>query len=76
MKVNSRIRGMGRRLHDAFLRSGKTAAQVQKETGIGKSSFYEHLKGGAMSPLYLAKYCIALNVSADFLLGIEKEGKR
>lgn len=75
-KQDKRVRGMGLRLREAFELSGKTAAQVAREIGVSRSSFYRHLDGDPMLPLALARYSLALNVSADWLLGIKRERER
>lgn len=74
MRKSPRVAGLRDRLRNAFIDSGKTAEQLMKETGIGKSVFYRHL-GGNSTPcaLHLARYAAALNVSADWLLGLKKE---
>ena len=76
MNKSQKIEGLRDRLRNAFIASGKTAEQVRRETGISKSSFYTHLNGEPMGPLYLARYCVALNVSADWLLGLKEEARR
>lgn len=74
MRKASRVEGMRDRLRNAFIDSGKTAEQLMKETGICKSVFYNHLGGGSTpNALHLARYAGALNVSADWLLGLKKE---
>ena len=74
MRHASTIEGLRSRLHSAFLDSGKTAKQVQLETGISKSLFYTHLRGdGTPNALHLARYATALKVSTDWLLGLKKE---
>lgn len=76
MRKASRIEGLQSRLRSAFLWSNKTAEQVQRETGIPKTSFYCHLSGTCTpNALHLARYAGALNVSADWLLGLKKEQK-
>lgn len=64
---------MKNRLRQAFLDSGKTSVQVCREIRLPRSSFYRHLNGEGMTALYLARYAVALNVSADWLLGLKKE---
>lgn len=75
MNKSQKIEGLRDRLRNAFIASGKTATQVRRETGISKSCFYQHLNGEGMGALHIARYAVALNVSADWLLGI-KEAKR
>ena len=69
-----RLRGFDERLQQAIRKSGKTNGQLMREMQIPKTTFYAHICGSQMCPLYLAKYCIALNVSADWLLGINHDG--
>ena len=77
MRKSSRIEGLQSRLHSAFLWSNKTGVQLCKETGIPRSAFYEHLSGASTpNALHLARYAVALNVSADWLLGLKKEADR
>ena len=76
MKKTRRVFGMGDRFREACNLSGKTYSQIIRETGSTRSSFYRHLDGYQMETLALAKYCLALNVSADWLLGIKEDPTR
>lgn len=77
MRRETKIEGFRDRLHLAFLWSDKTGVQVCKETGILKSTFYEHIRGDSTpNALHLARYAVAFNVSADWLLGLKKERER
>lgn len=69
----TRLQGVTERLREAVKASGKSPAQIQRETGISKTTFYSHLNGEtAMSELFIAKYCATLGVSADWLLGLRR----
>lgn len=70
-----KLEGVTERLQKAVLDSGKSSAQIIAETGISKSTYYKHMDGNPMNELHIARYCNALNVSADWLLGLKKEAK-
>lgn len=66
--------GLSDRLTAALRLSGKSVLQLSKETKISRTSVYYHLNGQqAMSALAIARYASALNVSADYLLGLKGE---
>lgn len=72
MGKQRKLEGVTDRLREAILASGKTPKQIQMETGAPKSLYYAHLSGCAMGELYIARYCLALNISADWLLGLRR----
>lgn len=49
-------------------------AQVEKLTGIRRQRIHEYLNGTVQPSAYVVKLiAIGLDISADYLLGIEKE---
>lgn len=68
-----KLQGLTERLNVAVIKSGMPHAEIRKRMRIPKSTFYQHLAGDTdMSALYAARYCAVLNVSADWLLGINQ----
>lgn len=64
--------GLTERLREAIQASGLTPHQIQTLAGIPKNTYYQHIGGGAMGELYIAKYCAVLHISADWLLGLRR----
>lgn len=74
MTQRRKLEGVADRLREAALASGKTPKEIQTEAGVARSLYYAHLNGEhAMSELHIARYCLALGVSADWLLGIRRK---
>lgn len=62
------------RLTELIFDSKKTARDVAKQAGIGKTTIYEYLSGNKMPTLgNLIKLADYFNCSTDYLLGLEEE---
>ena len=72
MSYKKKIEGTSERLDKAILESKLTISQISERTGIARSTTYGHLEGKAMSELHVARYCMILGVSADWLLGLKE----
>lgn len=62
------------RLQEEKIKSGLNCCQIAQMIGCERKTIYSYLNGST-SPdaLKLAKLCVLFNVSADYMLGIEKK---
>lgn len=72
MHYNTKVEGLTERLNSAINASGLTNREIIKRVGVPRSTYYEHLEGQPMGEIYVMKYCRALGISADWLLGLRK----
>lgn len=66
------IQGMSERLEEAIEKSGKTITEISKAANVTRPAIYNILNyesGG--TALTVARLCAALNISADWLLGLK-----
>lgn len=62
------------RLVTAVLESGKSHRRIAEEAGVSLNTMHYYMnKGGMPGADKLAALCRALNVSADWLLGLESK---
>lgn len=73
MHYNKKIEGLTERLNSAINASGMTNGEIIKKVGVPRTTYYGHLEGQSMGEIYVMKYCRALGISADWLLGLRKE---
>lgn len=71
MLYRTKCDGMTDRLRNAVLDSGLTAHEIRGRMGIPKSTYYNHMNGGGLTALWIARYCAVLGCSADWLLGLK-----
>lgn len=65
--------GFNHRLRQAFDNSGMTYKELADKSGLHLSGLYQYLVHNNMPSTYsLMQLCKALNVSADYLLGLEE----
>ena len=76
MRYNKKVEGTTERLLDAINKSDLQPAEICKRADIPRSTFYNHISGDALSERYIVKYCNALKISADWLLGITNDRKK
>lgn len=61
--------GYLQRLNDAYFSSGLSAINLGKAVGRDRRTIYEYINGSSVpDALTLARLCVALNISADWLL--------
>lgn len=61
------------RLQEAINKRGLNCVQLGRMVGKDRKTIYTYKNGDCLpDALTLAKLCMALNVSADYLLGIKK----
>ena len=69
------VEGFVEKLYEAWYSSGMTQEQVADLVGTGRQSINSYLNGWRVpNATVLARMCSALNVSADYILGL-KEGE-
>lgn len=68
----SLIYGFWDRLDQACYDSNISKLELSKRIGCDRKTLYEG-SGATPNPMYLARICVQLNVSADYLLGISEE---
>ena len=73
MGKHYKVIGLTERLREAIFASGKSVLTLAEEMGATHTAIYDHMKGVGVSVSYLLRYCKALNVSADWLLGLKEE---
>ena len=74
-KSNYPVEGFVEKIHEAWYNSGLTQEQIADLVGTGRQSINNYLSGWSVpNATVLARMCSALNVSADYLLGL-KEGE-
>lgn len=67
-----RVDGFDRRLKTAIANSNLTVTEVQRKSGVSRSNMWGYMFDGVSPSAYTVKrLAITLNVSADYLLGIE-----
>ena len=67
------VEGFGERLDTAIKDKGITHVELEKRIGISHGGIYQYINYGMMpSCLRLARIAAILNVSTDYLLGLEK----
>ena len=67
------VEGFGERLDTAIKEKGITHVELEKRIGISHGGIYQYINYGMMpSCLRLARIAAILNVSTDYLLGLEK----
>ena len=72
MKTSYRVDGFDRRLKTAIAESNLTVTEVQRKSGVSRSNMWNYIFDGVNPSIYtLKRLAITLNVSADYLLGIE-----
>lgn len=67
------IDGLSERINEAFIDSNLTITDVCRRTRIERSTFYNYLGGSIPNAFNLMKMAKAMNVSADWLLGLSKK---
>lgn len=61
--------GFSKRLSDIILSSNMTITEIAKRAGVARSLIYHYAYDGVVpSSASLAKLCLVLHVSADYLL--------
>ncbi len=67
------IEGFWDRFDEACYESGYTKNQLAREIGCGRKTLYrgDHTP----NPLFLARVAVKLNVTTDYLLGIERRDR-
>jgi hypothetical protein len=68
-----KLAGVTERLNEAIYRSGLMPHEIMAAAKIGHSQYYNHINGASLNELNIAKYCRVLHISADWLLGLDKE---
>lgn len=68
-----RIEGFAERLNEAIWASDMDISEICRQSGISRSCMWSYRYTATMPPSgILARIAITLNVSADYLLGIER----
>jgi len=62
------IYGFWDRVDEAIAKSGKSKEQIARLMGCERKVLYA--RGGAMHSTYVARFCVATGISADYLLGL------
>lgn len=75
MNRYNKLQGVTERLREAVKASGLTPREIQQRVGIKKSTYYDHINGARLTELNIAKYCIVLKISADWLLGLKGDNR-
>lgn len=66
---HKRLMGFSERLKEKKDESGLTCNEISKRIGRERKSIYGYMRGDVQPDTYtLAKLCVVLNVSADYLL--------
>ena len=66
------LKEIQQRLRIAIKQSGKQQKDIAKEIGVSSQTVSKYMRADIFPALdTLAKLCIALDVSADYILGIE-----
>ena len=74
MKTSYKVDGFDRRLKNAIAKSNLSVTDVQRKSGVSRSTIWGYIFDGVNPSIYtLKRLAITLNVSADYLLGIEGE---
>ena len=69
------IEGFAERLNEAIWASDMDVSEICRRTGISRSCMWSYRYTATMPPSgNLAKIAVVLDVSADWLLGIERQG--
>lgn len=67
-----KVDGFDRRLKTAIANSNLSVTDVQRKSGVSRSNMWGYMFDGVSPSAYtVMRLAIALNVSADYLLGIE-----
>lgn len=73
MKNNHYVPVIGARLNEAIAKRDTTITDVAKGTGISRSNIYSYAFYGVMPSAYqIIKICSFLNITSDWLLGLER----
>lgn len=69
------IYGFWDRIEKAVEESGMSKAEIARKMGCDRKIFYlGRRQQTMMSAGYIAKFCVATGVSADYILGLKSEG--
>ena len=69
--TDKHMEGATERLAEAIKKSGMSAAELSRKTGLDSNRIYALKNGsGIMREFDIARLCVALGISADWLLGI------
>ena len=72
MRTSYKVDGFDRRLKTAIAESNLSVTEVQRKSGVSRSNMWSYMFDGVNPSVYtLKRLAITLNVSADYLLGIE-----
>lgn len=72
-KTSYQVKGLNKRLEDAIFASGMELKEISRKSGISRSCIWAYRFDGKQPSCYsLARLAVALNVSTDWLLGLEK----
>lgn len=73
-KRSSRIYGFWDRLDKEIKEKNITKSELSRRVGCSKKTLYRtSMEEATPNGLYLAKICVQLNVSADYLLGLKSD---
>lgn len=76
MKYDTYVPGLSKKLSQLIIDSGMEVSEVAKKSHIGKTLLYLYISGeSSPSAKSLMKLCETLDVSADYLLGLNTKGK-
>lgn len=71
MKTSFKVEGLDRRLKTAIANSNLTVTDVQRKSGVSRSTMWGYMFGGVNPSVYtLKRLAITLKVSTDYLLGL------
>lgn len=66
---HKRLEGFSERLRQAIFDSGMNCVEISKHIDRERKSIYGYMRGDVQPDAYtIAKLCVVLNVSADYLL--------
>lgn len=74
-KKKTMIEGFWDRFEECIFETGESKNEIARQIGCGRKSIYNDYDGRALSPLYIARFCVRYGFSADYLLGISAEKK-
>lgn len=73
MNRRKTIKGFAERLEEAICESGMSTQEISEKANVCRTHLWKYrIDGVVPSSVTLMKLCKALNVSSDYLLGLEK----